>query len=117
MHDKEKRLFSVKELSKFMRRYRYRSGNRMRSDVRKLLAHNQMDALIWLTGSIKEFTEDGQEAFRKRLDELQELIDGTRLMVSNFAGVFHFKGEPRLLHKNIGCLLEYTEFVRNEEDL
>jgi len=51
-YSKEKRLFSVRELTKFMKRYRYQSGKRMRGDLRKLLAHNQIEALTWLTGGI-----------------------------------------------------------------
>ena len=73
-YSKEKRLFSVRELTKFMERYRYQSSKRMRGDLRKLLAHNQIEALTWLTGGIKEFTEDGQKYLQKRLDELQEEI-------------------------------------------
>ncbi len=33
-YSKEKRLFSVRERTKFMQRYRYQSGKRMRGDLR-----------------------------------------------------------------------------------
>ena len=71
----DKRLFSERELTKFMRRYRYQTGRWMKQDLRKLLAHNQMDALIWLTGGIKEFNELGRDALNKRLAELQQELE------------------------------------------
>lgn len=32
-----------------------------------------------------------------------------RLSIATFAGAFHYRGEPRLLHDSFPCLLEYAQ--------
>ena len=35
----------------------------------------------------------------------------------NFAGVFHYNGHPRFLHRNIVCLISYSDYLRHQEGI
>lgn len=40
---------------------------------------------------------------------------GQRLNVNSFAGLFHYKGEPRLVHKNIVCLIQFSDYQKDND--